>query len=145
MFLMQQSQAVSENIVYLTHVRYPSHGAADYPNFKGYIMVWVLSACFGSFLEFPYSQQMIFFLRITRKPEVSLSATQSRRSQDAIPPGCCPACFSTNSVSRSQLQMFPRPCLLLYVVLVSGAGSTVLQSIQSQFYPPPGIPPSAAT
>lgn len=52
-FLMQQSQAVSENIVYLT-------GAADYPNFKGYIMVWVLSACFGSFLEFPYSRQMIF-------------------------------------------------------------------------------------
>lgn len=44
-------------------------------------------------------------------------------------------------MSRSQLQMFPRPCLLLYVVLVSGAGLTVLQSIQSQFYPPPGSPP----
>lgn len=32
--------------------------------------------------------------------------------------------------------MFPRPCLLLCVVLVRGAGLTVLQSIQGQFHPP---------
>lgn len=46
---MQQSQAVSENIVYLTRVRYPSREAADYLNFKGYITVWAPLCLFWEF------------------------------------------------------------------------------------------------